>query len=177
MTLTLDAELQKATEAAFQGRSGSAVALDPETGEILAMTSTPAYDPNRFTTGIEAGLWQKLTTDPGTPLMNRVIQGLYAPGSTFKVVAAAAGLEEGVITPHTSVYCPGYYSIYGAVRRCAAKGGHGVVSLHAAIAKSCNVYFYQLGVKLEIDAARGLGQEARAGGAHGRGSPPRGLRA
>ncbi|HEY5906903.1 MAG TPA: penicillin-binding protein 2 [Vicinamibacteria bacterium] len=150
LTLTLDAELQRAAEAAFRGRSGSAVALDPETGEILALTSSPAYDPNRFTTGIEMGLWQKLNTDPEKPLINRVIQGLYAPGSTFKIVAAAAGLEEGLITPYTTVYCPGYYSIYGTVRRCAAKGGHGLVSLRQAIARSCNVYFYQLGVKLEI---------------------------
>jgi penicillin-binding protein 2 len=150
LTLTLDAELQKATEAAFQGRSGSAVALDPETGEILAMTSTPAYDPNRFTTGIEATLWQKLTTDPETPLMNRVIQGIYAPGSTFKVAEAIAGLEEGLVTPSTTIYCPGHYAIYGTVFRCNVPGGHGIVNLQRAIAKSCNVYFYQLGVRLEI---------------------------
>jgi penicillin-binding protein 2 len=150
LTLTLDADLQKATEAAFQGRAGSAVALDPETGEILALTSTPAYDPNRFTTGIEPALWQKLTTDPDTPLMNRVIQGTYAPGSTFKVVAAIAALEEGVITPSTTVYCPGYYAVYGTVFHCHKAAGHGVVDLHKALAQSCNVFFYQAGVKLEI---------------------------
>ena len=150
LTLTLDADLQKATEAAFQGRAGSAVALDPETGEILALTSTPAYDPNRFTTGIEPALWQKLTTDPDTPLMNRVIQGTYAPGSTFKVVAATAALEEGVITPSTTVYCPGYYSVYGTVFRCHKAAGHGVVDVHKALSQSCNVFFYQAGVKLEI---------------------------
>jgi penicillin-binding protein 2 len=82
--------------------------------------------------------------------MNRVIQGVYAPGSTFKIAAAIAGLEEGLVGPQTTVYCPGYYSIYGTVRRCQAKGGHGLVSLRQAIAKSCNVYFYQLGVRLEI---------------------------
>ncbi len=150
LTLTLDADLQKATEAAFQGRAGSAVALDPETGEILALTSTPAYDPNRFTTGIEPSLWQKLSTDPETPLMNRVIQGTYAPGSTFKIVAATAALEEGVITPATTFYCPGYYAVYGTVFRCPKAGGHGVVDVHRAIAQSCNVFFYQVGVKLEI---------------------------
>jgi penicillin-binding protein 2 len=150
VTLTLDAELQKTTEAAFRGRAGSAVALDPETGEILAMTSTPAYDPNRFTTGIDPALWQKLTTDPETPLMNRVIQGLYAPGSTFKLATAAAAIEEGLAGSATSVYCPGYYAVYGTVFRCNKPGGHGVVSLHRAIAQSCNVFFYQMGVKLEI---------------------------
>ena len=150
LTLTLDADLQKVTEAAFQGRAGSAVALDPETGEILALTSTPAYDPNRFTTGIEPALWQKLSTDPDTPLMNRVIQGTYAPGSVFKVVAAIAALEEGVITPSTTVYCPGYYAVYGTVFRCHKAAGHGVVDVHKALSQSCNVFFYQAGVKLDI---------------------------
>jgi penicillin-binding protein 2 len=79
-----------------------------------------------------------------------VIQGAYAPGSTFKVAEAIAGLEEGVVTPSTTVYCPGYYAIYGTVFRCNVPGGHGIVNLHRAIAKSCNVYFYQLGVRLEI---------------------------
>ena len=120
-------------EAAFEGRSGSAVALDPETGEILAMTSTPAYDPNQFTTGIEPAEWASLANDPETPLMNRVIQGSYAPGSTFKVIAATAALEEGVITPETTFYCPG--SSPSTTRSSAACGGHGVVDLRRAIAR------------------------------------------
>ncbi len=150
LTLSIDASLQAAMEAAFEGRSGSAVALDPETGEILAMTSTPAYDPNRFTTGIEPAEWASLANDPETPLMNRVIQGSYAPGSTFKVIAATAALEEGVITPETTFYCPGQLSVYNTVFRCSVPGGHGVVDLRRAIAVSCNVYFYQVGIRLEI---------------------------
>jgi penicillin-binding protein 2 len=149
LTLSIDASLQAAMEAAFEGRSGSAVALDPETGEILAMTSTPAYDPNRFTTGIEPAEWASLASDPETPLMNRVIQGSYAPGSTFKVIAATAALEEGVITPQTTFYCPGQLSVYNTVFRCHP-GGHGVVDLRRAIQVSCNVYFYQVGIRLEI---------------------------
>jgi penicillin-binding protein 2 len=149
LTLSIDASLQAAMEAAFEGRSGSAVALDPETGEILAMTSTPAYDPNQFTTGIEPALWASLAGDPDTPLMNRVIQGSYAPGSTFKVIAATAALEEGVITPETTFYCPGQLNVYNTVFRCHP-GGHGVVDLRRAIAVSCNVYFYQVGIRLEI---------------------------
>ncbi len=149
-TLTIDASLQAAMERAFDGQSGSAVALDPETGEILAMTSTPAYDPNEFSTGIDASLWASLARDPETPLMNRVIQGTYAPGSTFKVIAATAALEEGVITPSTTFYCPGYLAVYNTVFRCANPGGHGVVDLRRAIAISCNVYFYQVGIRLEI---------------------------
>jgi penicillin-binding protein 2 len=151
LTLTLDAELQKAMERAFAGRAGSAIALDPATGEILAMTSTPAYDPNQFTTGLDAAVWSRLSTDPANPLMNRVIQGQYAPGSLFKVVMAVAALEEGVITPETSFYCPGYLSIYNTVFRCHKAAGHGVMDVRRAIAQSCNVFFYQLGVRLEIE--------------------------
>jgi penicillin-binding protein 2 len=150
LTLTLDSRLQEAMDRAFRGRAGSAVAIDPETGEILAMTSTPAYDPNQFTTGIDPVVWGRLARDPETPLMNRVIQGTYAPGSTFKIVMATAGLEEGVFTPSTTTYCPGYLSIYGTVFRCAKPGGHGVVSIHQALAQSCNVFFYHLGKALEI---------------------------
>ena len=150
LTLTLDSRLQAAMDRAFAGRAGSAVALDPETGEILAMTSTPAYDPNEFTTGIEPAVWARLTSNPGTPLMNRVIQGTYAPGSTFKIVIATAGLEERVITPETTFYCPGYLSVYNTVFRCAKASGHGVMDVHHAIAQSCNVFFYNVGIRLEI---------------------------
>ena len=148
LTLTIDASLQGAMEKAFEGRAGSAVALDPRTGEILAMASTPAYDPNEFTTGIDASLWASLATDPLTPLMNRVIQGTYSPGSTFKVIAATAALEEGVITPATTFYCPGYLAVYNTIFHCTR--GHGVMDLRRAIANSCNVYFFQVGIRLEI---------------------------
>jgi penicillin-binding protein 2 len=150
-TLSLDASLQMAAERAFAGRSGSAVALDPQTGEILAMTSTPAYDPNAFATGIDPELWTSLASDPETPLMNRVIQGQYAPGSTFKIVTATAALEEGVITPETTFYCPGQIRLYKKVFHCHLAGGHGRVDVRQALAKSCNVFFYQVGVRLEID--------------------------
>ncbi len=148
LTLTLDEGLQAAMERAFAGRAGSAVALDPRTGEILAMTSTPGYDPNRFTTGIEPALWASLASDPQTPLINRVIQGSYSPGSTFKIIAATAALEEGVITPETTFFCPGQLSIYGTVFHCMS--AHGTLALRDAIARSCNVYFFNVGVRLEI---------------------------
>jgi penicillin-binding protein 2 len=151
LTLTLDAGLQRAMEQAFKGRAGTAVALDPRTGEILAMTSTPAYDPNQFTTGIEAAVWAQLTSDASTPLVNRVIQAQYAPGSTFKLVIATAALSEGIITPHTTFYCPGYLSIYNTIFRCHKPAGHGVVDVRKALAQSCNVFFYQVGVRLEIE--------------------------
>lgn len=167
LTLTLDAELQKAMDDAFASQSGSAVALDPETGEVLAMTSLPSYDPNEFATGIDALLWGRLSTDSGTPLMNRVIQGQYAPGSVFKIVMAVAGLEEGLINPATTVYCPGYFSIYNTVFRCGKVTGHGVVDIQKALTYSCNVFFFQLGVRLEIERiaayARRLGLGAVTG--------------
>jgi penicillin-binding protein 2 len=150
-TLSLDASLQAATERAFAGRAGSAAVLDPETGEILAMTSTPAYDPNAFATGIDPTLWTQLANDPETPLMNRVIQGQYAPGSTFKIVMATAALEEGVITPATTFYCPGHLRVYRKVFHCNVPGGHGIVDVRRALAMSCNVFFYHVGLRLEID--------------------------
>jgi penicillin-binding protein 2 len=120
-----------------------------------------------FATGIDPALWQSLTTDSQTPLMNRVIQGQYAPGSIFKIVMATAALEEGVVTPRTSFFCPGYLSIYDTVFRCNKPAGHGMVDLHKALAQSCNVYFYQVGARLEIDRiarwARRLGLGAPAG--------------
>jgi penicillin-binding protein 2 len=150
LRLSIDASLQEAMERAFAGRNGSAVALDPETGEILAMTSIPAYDPNEFTTGIDPALWSELAESPDTPLMNRAIQGVYAPGSTFKVITAVAGLEEGLITPSTTFYCPGYLAVYNTLFHCSNPGGHGVVDLRRALALSCNVYFWQVGMRLEI---------------------------
>jgi penicillin-binding protein 2 len=150
LTLSIDASLQAAMETAFEGRAGSAVALDPRTGEVLAMTSTPAYDPNQFTTGIDASAWASLARDPQTPLMNRVIQGTYSPGSTFKLVVATAALEEGVITPATSFFCPGYLAVYNTVFHCHNARGHGMMDLRRGIANSCNVYFYQVGIRVEI---------------------------
>ncbi len=149
--LTLAAGLQAAMEEAFLNRAGSAVALDPFTGQILGLVSSPGFDPNSFTSGIERSLWESLTRDPNAPLLNRAVQGQYAPGSLFKVVVAAAGLEEGLITPESTVYCPGYASIYGHVFKCNRPAGHGIVSLGRALGESCNVFFYQLGARLEID--------------------------
>jgi penicillin-binding protein 2 len=149
--LTLSAELQAAMEAAFKDRAGSAVAIDPMTGEILGLVSSPGFDPNSFTSGIERSVWEGLTRDPKTPLLNRAIQGQYAPGSLFKVVVAAAGLEEGLITPDSTTFCPGQATIYGHVFKCNRPGGHGYISLARALGVSCNVYFYQLGAKLEIE--------------------------
>lgn len=165
--LTLSAELQAAMEEAFKDLAGSAVALDPYTGEILGLVSSPGFDPNAFTSGIEKATWDGLARDPRTPLLNRAIQGQYAPGSLFKVVVAAAGLEEGLITPETTVFCPGYASIYGHVFKCNRPSGHGTIALGRAIGVSCNVFFYQLGARLEIQRIAAYARKFGLGAASG----------
>ena len=149
--LTLDLDLQKAFEEAMAGQSGSVIALDPETGDVLAYLSLPGYDPNAFSAGINDAEWEALKTDPEKPLINRVIQGQYPPGSTYKIINALAALQEGVITPATRFHCPGYLAVYGTIFRCHKEGGHGTLDLKQALALSCNVYFYNVGIRLEIE--------------------------
>lgn len=165
--LTLASDLQGVMEEAFRNTAGSAVALDPFTGEILGLVSSPGFDPNSFSSGIEKSMWESLARDPETPLFNRAVQGQYPPGSLFKVVVAAAGLEEGLITPETTVFCPGYASIYGHVFKCNRPGGHGIVSLGRALGESCNVFFYQLGARLEIQRLAAYAKKFGLGGLSG----------
>ena len=152
LQLTLDYDLQRAAENAFAlaGFSGSAVVMDPRSGEVLALVSLPAYDPNAFALGIDRVTWDSLNADPLKPLQNRALQGRYSPGSTFKIVVAVAALEEGAATPDFKVNCRGGASFYGRYFRCHAV--HGTVDMHQAIEKSCNTYFYTLGSMLDIDA-------------------------
>jgi penicillin-binding protein 2 len=167
MQLTIDLDLQKALEDAFRayGFNGAGAFLDPRTGEILAMTSLPAYDPNVFASGLDRSTWSQLTTDPLTPLNNRLIQGRYAPGSTFKIVMAMAALGERVITPDFRVHCEGGGVFYGRFFQCLRR--HGTVDLRQALEQSCNTYFYTLGEKLHIDKihdyAKRLGLVGRTG--------------
>ncbi|HEX7283939.1 MAG TPA: penicillin-binding protein 2, partial [Vicinamibacterales bacterium] len=151
--LTINYAMQKAAEDALRayGYWGSAVLLEPKTGEVLTLTSLPAFDPNDFATGIDRATWQQLNTDKLRPLQNRAIQGRYQPGSTFKVVVATAALEEGVITPERTIYCPGGGTFYGRFFKCHLAGGHGSIALRNAIEKSCNTYFYTVGNMLGVD--------------------------
>jgi penicillin-binding protein 2 len=151
--LTINHAMQKAAEDAFRayGYWGSAVVLEPKTGEVLTLTSLPAFDPNDFATGIDRQTWQQLNTDKLRPLQNRAIQGRYQPGSTFKIVVATAALEEGIITPERQIYCPGGGTFYGRFFACHLDGGHGSVDLRHAIEKSCNTYFYTVGNMLGVD--------------------------
>ena len=166
LQLTIDADVQHAAEEAFRhyGFRGAAIALAPSSGEVLALSSLPAYDPNAFAAGIGRAEWNGLLTDPLRPLSNRAIQGRYSPGSTFKIPVAVAGLEEGVITPETRIFCGGGATFYGRYFKCHKAGGHGSVAMREALEKSCNVYFYTLGNLLGVDrihkwaTALGLGE-------------------
>jgi penicillin-binding protein 2 len=151
--LTIDYDLQKAAEDGFRhaGFNGAALVLDPHDGDVLSFVSLPAYDPNDFAAGIDRVTWASLNTDKHRPLQNRVIQGRYSPGSTFKIVVAVAAMEEGLVTPDFKVNCPGGGNFYGRYFKCHLKGGHGVVDMRHAMEKSCNVYFYTLGNMLGVD--------------------------
>ncbi|MEN3339286.1 MAG: penicillin-binding protein 2 [Acidobacteriota bacterium] len=153
LQLTIDADLQKATDDAFtaSGFNGAAVVLDPRTGAVLSFTSRPAYDPNAFAAGIDRVAWAALNSDELRPLQNRALQGRYSPGSTFKMAVGLAGLEEGVITPSFQVHCSGSATFYGHRFGCWKKGGHGTVDLRHAIEQSCDVYFYTVGNMLGVD--------------------------
>src|SRR5205809_2377963 len=153
LQLTIDYDVQKAVEDGFKtaGFNGAAVVLDPGTGEVLAYTSVPAYDPNAFASGVDRATWASLTNDEQRPLNDRAIQGRYSPGSTFKMAVALAALEEGIITPDFRVFCPGHATFFGRSFKCWKAGGHGSVDLRHAIEQSCNVYFYTVGNMVGVD--------------------------
>lgn len=151
LILTLDADLQRVAEAALAGKPGSVVAINPQNGQILVMASAPAFDPNLFADVLTPQAWRKLLSDPGRPLQNRAIRGQYPPASTFKVVTALAGLEQGIITPETRYYDPGFVQLNGWVFRGWRREGHGWANLRRALAVSCDIYFYRLGLALGIE--------------------------
>jgi penicillin-binding protein 2 len=165
IVMTIDLDLQRVAEDSIGARSGSLVAIDPNTGYILAMASHPSYNPNIFTGGIQSSAWHELITDPSHPLENRSIQGIYPPGSTFKVVDSIAGLMDRTMTPSTSYYCPGGLYFGNREYRCWRKQGHGNILFHRAIVESCDVFFYLVGQHLGVDRiaawahALGLGKK------------------
>jgi penicillin-binding protein 2 len=151
VVLTLDSVLQRIAWDALEEKAGSVIALNPRDGSILAMVSKPSFDPNLFNRGISPENWEKLTKSTLHPMENKAISGQYPPGSTYKLIVAAAGLEEGVITPHTAFNCDGTFDLGTRTYRCWRKGGHGRISLHRAIVESCDVYFYNVGRLLGVD--------------------------
>jgi penicillin-binding protein 2 len=148
LQLTIDLDLQAVAEHAMDGRRGAIVALDPRTGDVLAMVSRPAFDPNIFARLRQAD-WNAVINDPGKPMLNRAIQGTYAPGSTFKPLIAIAGLETGELTESETVNCSGVANWYGRPFHCHST--HGPTDLHRALVQSCDVYFYRAGDKIKID--------------------------
>jgi len=153
LLLALDVRLQRVAEAAFGDYRGSLVAIDPETGGVLALVSRPGFDPNLFVEGIEPAQWAALNDSPDHPLNNRALQGVYPPGSTFKPFMALAGLELGKRTASYTINDPGYFVLGGSghVFRDWKAGGHGIVDMHKAIVQSCDTYFYGLAQDLGID--------------------------
>ncbi|HET7007659.1 MAG TPA: penicillin-binding protein 2 [Candidatus Binatia bacterium] len=163
--LTLDRQMQQTAYEALQGKEGTIVAIDVNSGAILALASTPAFDPNVFARGIKGKEWSALVNDRLRPLSNRATQGQFPPGSTFKVVMFIAGLEEGVVDPNMQISDPGFFHFGNRNFRDWKQGGHGAVNLHRSLVESCDTYYYQLGNKLGVDKiakwarAFGLGEK------------------
>ncbi|MCW8860197.1 MAG: penicillin-binding protein 2 [Deltaproteobacteria bacterium] len=165
--LTIDRELQRATDEVFGDESGAAVALDVRTGEILAMASRPTFNPAMFAKGIEGQEWRDLAHNKRHPLQNKVIAGQYPPGSTFKMVVALAALREGVVGLKRVIDCEGDFVVGGSRYRCWKKDGHGPTDLKKALRESCDVWFYQVGLELGIDKLSQAAKEFGLGGVIG----------
>ena len=149
--LTIDTEIQKLTSELLRDKAGSISVMDIFTGEIIAMNSSPSFDPNLFLYGIDKQTWNIIKSDPLKPLLNKTISGLYSPGSTIKPLVALSALEHNVINPNMRVNCSGKVEMYGGKYHCWKKKGHGLMSLKNAIKQSCDVYFYELARLLGVD--------------------------
>jgi penicillin-binding protein 2 len=167
LRLTLDMDLQMAAENLLQDKIGAIVAMDPRDGGILAMASSPSFNPNSFAARISEEDWTELVNNPNYPMQNRAIQNGYSPGSIFKLIMAEAGLEEELAQANATVTCRGSAVYYGRVFHCSSKDGHGTVNLETAIQQSCNIFFYELGQELGIskiaEHAQSLGLGNRTG--------------
>lgn len=166
LSLSVDAELQQQLQTLLaQEQSASAVVMDVHTGEVYALASHPSFDPNQFSRQLTTALWQELLNDEKKPLTNKAVAGQYPPGSTFKMVTAMAALEAGTITEDTHVFCPGHYMFGNIKFHCWKPEGHGTVNVSTALARSCDVFFYEVGNRVGIDRiaamARKLGIGAR----------------
>ena len=165
LRLTLDNDLQQIAESYMEAgdKSGAVVVMEVNTGRLLAAASAPSIHIEEFIGGISKGAWQALLDNPRHPLLNKVVQATYPPGSTYKMVTALAGLAKGVIDENTTFFCPGQMSFGNRTYRCWKKGGHGTVNLHRAIGESCDVYFYQVGIKVGVDSLAEYAQKLGLG--------------
>jgi penicillin-binding protein 2 len=166
LVLTLDANLQRAAETALGMNAGAIVALDPRNGEVLAMASKPDFDLSLFSGRVRSEAWSKLISDERTPMSNRATQGLYPPGSVFKIITASAALESGAITPQWKAECLGIFWIATWPYRCWKEVGHGQIAVEQAITESCDIFFYQVGLRTRVEALHkyaqlfGMGEKA-----------------
>jgi len=159
--LTIDERIQRKAEELLEGKAGAVVAMEPSSGEILALASSPTFDSNIFVSGMSHDEWENLISNPNRPIENKAIKGAYPPASTYKIITAIAGLEEKIIDINTSFYCPGYLTHGNRKYMCWKRGGHGRVNVVRALAESCDVFFYNVGQKLDIDR---LGWYAKSSG-------------
>ncbi|MFT6912217.1 MAG: penicillin-binding protein 2 [Paracoccaceae bacterium] len=163
LQLTIDAGLQNFVQARLAGESAAAVVMDVQTGDLLAMGSAPSYDPNKFVRGISQLDYSSLTENIYRPLANKTVQGLYPPGSTFKMVTALAAVEGGVITAGETVYCPGYTEVGGRRFHCWKRGGHGWIDMHDSLKQSCDVYYYELAQRAGIERISAMARKLGLG--------------
>ncbi|MBR3502388.1 MAG: penicillin-binding protein 2, partial [Alphaproteobacteria bacterium] len=159
ITTTLDNRLQTAAYEAFGENSGAAVVMNVNTGEILALISTPSFDPNLFTNGISYENWNALLQNERTPLINKAVAGQYSPGSTFKIVVALAALEAGVISPSTRIYCGGGMNIGNTRFHCWKHSGHGSLNVVEALKHSCDIFFYEAAMRTGIDKIHDMAEK------------------
>ncbi|TDK42235.1 penicillin-binding protein 2 [Antarcticimicrobium luteum] len=166
LQLSVDAELQGYVQARLGDESASAVVIDCETGDLRAIASAPSFDPNLFVRGISVADYRALTEDLHRPLASKSVQGVYPPGSTFKMITAMAALEEGLIGPDDTVWCPGYLEVSGRRFHCWRRGGHGHVDLQNSLKQSCDVYYYDLALKVGIDKISAMARRFGLGERH-----------
>ena len=167
IVLSIDAELQRYATNSLKGESASVVVMDAYSGEILALVSSPGFDPNAFNKGLNESEWQDLVTNAKSPLTNKAHSGQYAPGSTFKMVVALAALENGIVTPEQRFFCPGYVELEDSKFHCWKEDGHGYVDMVGGLKHSCDVYFYELARRTGIDRISEVAQRLGLGMASG----------
>ncbi len=166
LQLTVDADLQGYVQARLGEESAAAVVIDCENGDLRAICSSPSFDPNLFVRGISVADYRSLTEDPYRPLANKTVQGTYPPGSTFKMITAMAALEEGTIGAGETVWCPGSLEVSGRRFHCWKRGGHGHVDLNASLKRSCDVYYYDVAIKVGIDKISAMAKRFGLGVRH-----------
>ncbi|MDK3072187.1 penicillin-binding protein 2 [Sedimentitalea sp. JM2-8] len=166
LQLTIDADLQAYVQARLSGESAAAVVMDCETGDLRAICSAPSFDPNLFVRGISVADYRGLTEDPYRPLANKSVQGTYPPGSTFKMITALAALEDGLVGPDDTVWCPGHLEVSGRRFHCWKRAGHGHVDLLNSLKQSCDVYYYDLAMKVGIDKISAMAKRFGIGVRH-----------